>query len=123
MPQPHKNSKGTQGILHHPMAFHRGVVSTHVKHVGQRSHVSAKKHRKVIIPAFPQYKRDRTCSTQKFEAGFRPFIREVMIRNGTSGNVAQYCSDHWTPLTLRSYDYKLRFWRDFTQQKVWTRLI
>ena len=92
------------------MASHCSVVSTHVKHVGQRSHVSAKKHRKEIIPAFPQYKRDRTCSTQKFEASFHPFIWEVMIRNGTSGNVAQYCSDHWTPLTLRSYDYKLKLY-------------
>ena len=40
-----------------------------------------------------------------------------MTRNGTSGNVAKYCADHWTPLTVRSYDYKLRFWKEFTAEK------
>ena len=117
MLRPHKNSKGTQGILHHSMASHRGVVSTHVKHAGQRSRVFTKKHRKEIVPAFPQNKSDRTCTAEKFEFSFCPLIREIMIRNGISDNVAQYCSDHWTPLTIRCYEYKLRFWRNFAAAK------
>ena len=56
-------------------------------------------------------------AAEKFEFSFCPFIREVMIRNGISDNVAHYCSDHWTPLTIRCYEYKLRFWREFAAAK------
>ena len=69
--------------------WHPTTVVSHVKHAGQRSHVPTKKHRKEIILAFPQFKHDRTRPTQKFKASFRPFVREIMTRNGTSGNVAQ----------------------------------
>ena len=40
-----------------------------------------------------------------------------MIRSGVSGNIAQYCADHWTLKTTISYHYKLRYWMQYNEIK------
>ena len=38
-----------------------------------------------------------------------------MVKNGMSGKVADYCSDHWHKATLVNYGYKLNHWLDFNK--------
>ena len=37
------------------------------------------------------------------------------MKNGMSGKVADYCSDHWHKATLVNYGYKLNHWLDFNK--------
>ena len=116
MLRPRKNSKDSQSCFRHSMASHKCVVSTNAESAGSSTLVPSQKHSKKDVSTFSN-RRETTMTPpgKTHKISFSRFIWKLMMKNGMSGKVADYCSDHWHKATLVNYGYKLNHWLDFNK--------
>ena len=96
------------------MARHSHVVSCYAKPTGCPTSSPTKQHCQEIISSFP-IKNAGPPTFPIAEVGFCTFVRNLMLKNGMSTHIAQYCTDNWRSNTIRNYQYKLFDWMDFNK--------